>query len=250
MIPFLLYADRHENVRWFMDAYTDHLAGMPCLERVDYVGHSNGTYILASALQHYKTLEVNRVYFAGSVVPKHYPWIELGARVKEVNNVVASDDWVVALFPRLFEQVAEWLGTKPVDGPLDIGSAGFRGFDDGADGSGKVRNIKYATGSHGAGVDVTKAKKLGALVDFVLADKALDLTGAFVEAQNPRGALSFFSNISWAVWLVLASALAAIAWLFWHWRAIRIPFTARTFRLGRAPFVIFVGVVGLLFFSI
>lgn len=110
MLPFILYWDRQRNVRLFMDEYTENVATFPRAESFEYVGHSNGTYILASALQKYKTLKVDRVYFAGSVVPKYYKWIDLldDNRVAHVVNIVAAEDWVVALFPRFFEQIAEW----------------------------------------------------------------------------------------------------------------------------------------------
>jgi pimeloyl-ACP methyl ester carboxylesterase len=135
MLPFLLYWDRQRYVRLFMDEYTENRARFPRANTFDYVGHSNGTYILASALENYRTLRVGRVYFAGSVVPRHFPWRSLADndRVQHVVNVVAAGDWVVALFPRFFEQIAEWLGMQPVRGVLDIGSGGFRGFQDAMD---------------------------------------------------------------------------------------------------------------------
>jgi predicted esterase len=254
MIPFLLYYDRHKNVRWFMDAYTGHLADLPCLKRVDFMGHSNGTYILASALQHYRTLKVDRVYFAGSVVPKHYPWLALheGDRVKQVDNVVASGDWVVAIFPRLFEQIAEWIGAKPTTGVLDLGSAGFRGFEDGSDPRGRIRNIAYTRGGHGAGVDVSDKAKLDALVGFVLDRDRDELGRTFRKVGDEPGLLlSTLSNITWAVWAFLAAVLAGIGWCLWHYRIVfdtsRMP---RTISLGLAPFAIFTIVVVLLFFSV
>jgi hypothetical protein len=44
-------------------------------------------------------------------------------------NVIADGDWVVTVFPKLFEQIADWLGVQPHTGVLDLGSAGFRGFE-------------------------------------------------------------------------------------------------------------------------
>ena len=149
MGPFLLFSDRQDHVRWFMDQYTELLAQFPRAE-VDFIGHSNGTYSLASALLQDKTLKVGNVYFAGSVVPQRYPWSMLlrDARVGHVRNVVAAGDWVVALFPRLFEQVAEWRGVERLSGAFDIGAAGFRGFRS-TDASHRVMDIEYAAGEHG-----------------------------------------------------------------------------------------------------
>jgi len=68
---------------------------------------------------------VDRIVFAGSVVRRDYDWdyvINERKQVELVRNYVASDDWVVALFPRFFEQwPMRYLGN-------DLGSAGFNGF--------------------------------------------------------------------------------------------------------------------------
>lgn len=53
MAAFLLVSDRQKNVRWFMDKFTEAKARYPNLREVDFVGHSNGTFILASALRRY-----------------------------------------------------------------------------------------------------------------------------------------------------------------------------------------------------
>jgi predicted esterase len=252
MAPFLAYYDRQKHVRWFMDTYTENRALMPCLKQFDYLGHSNGTYILASALQHYKTLKVDNVYFAGSVVPKHYPWSPLiPERVKSVTNVVATADWVVAFFPRLFEQVAEWIGSKPVTGLLDIGSAGFHGFEAAADPRDKIRNITYAQGGHGTGVDVSKEKKLDALVGFVLRQDRKTLAKAFEEAPEQDGRIAFASNLSWVVWVALAFLIGLFGAVLWFVR-FSIDFTVlpRTVRLGTLPFYLFAIVLALLLFSV
>jgi hypothetical protein len=211
MGPFLLYWDRQKNVRKFMDDYTENLARYPMADDFDYVGHSNGTYILASALQHYQTLKVGRAYFAGSVVPKHYRWLPLidAGRVNKVVNVVATSDWVVALFPRFFEQVAEWLGRKQLTGFLDIGSAGFRGFDDGSDAKNRVMNLKFAKGTHSTGVefDGRHEHKLEAVVGYVVSGDESNLR-VFKYADGQASFLDFASNICWIVWLLLAALIA------------------------------------------
>jgi hypothetical protein len=69
LLPFITYRDRQKNVRRFMDEYTENLARFPKAETIDFIGHSNGTYILASALQRYVTMRVRRVYFGGQCEP-------------------------------------------------------------------------------------------------------------------------------------------------------------------------------------
>lgn len=207
MLPFILYGDRQRNVRTFMDEYTECLARYPeAAAAVDAVGHSNGTYILASALVRYHTPVLRRVFFAGSVVPKHYPWQRLAdeGRVGQVVNVVATADWVVALFPKFFEQIADWLRRRPEQGWLDIGAAGFRGFLDAGEGSAPVTDIKFSPGAHGTGVQVDDRAKLDAIVGFVAGGAVQPLQQAFGRAATQHGLLSTLSNVSWLVWSALA----------------------------------------------
>jgi predicted esterase len=148
MGPFLLRVDRQRHVRWFMDVYTETLARYPRAGTVDFVGHSNGTYLLADALQRYNAMKVRRVVFAGSVVRREFDWDAVVTRgqVQLVRNYVASDDWVVALFPRFFEQRPwRFLGN-------DIGSAGFNGFarEGPTPADAVVKNIKFIQGQHSA----------------------------------------------------------------------------------------------------
>jgi pimeloyl-ACP methyl ester carboxylesterase len=210
LMPFLFHRDRQKNVRKFMDEYTENRAKFPRAETFDFVGHSNGTYILASALHQYKTLEVGRIFFAGSVVPKHYEWVPLadGKRVSHVVNVVADGDWVVALFPRFFEQIADWLGIRPKRGLLDIGSAGFRGFQDASDARKRIENVQFADGSHGTGVDARNAQKLKAIAGYILAG---DKTGFDVFRSGvPKGWLSILSNVCWLLWIGMAALLIVV----------------------------------------
>lgn len=215
MLPFVLYADRQKNVRLFMDQYTENLARYPSVAKPDYAGHSNGTYILASALHHYKTLKVGNVYFAGSVVPKHYDWKPLldAHRVIKVVNVVAAGDWVVALLPRFFEQIADWADVQPGDGQLDIGSAGFRGFQAASAADRAVVNVKYASGTHSTGVDAENVCKLNAIADFLVSGDHKSLREVFDNQPSPSNWLSILSNITWFLWLIAASLLAALAYL-------------------------------------
>ena len=74
MGPFLLRPIREKYVKWFMDEYTEALARYPEAREVHFVGHSNGTYLMAAALKRYDSLDVKRVVFGGSVVRRDYDW--------------------------------------------------------------------------------------------------------------------------------------------------------------------------------
>lgn len=60
MLPFLLPWTRQKNVAWLMDRYTEAKAAYPDAE-ISYVGHSNGTYLLAKALSDYPACSFKHV---------------------------------------------------------------------------------------------------------------------------------------------------------------------------------------------
>lgn len=216
MVPFILYRDRQRNVRLFMDEYTENLTRFPgAAEAVDFAGHSNGTYVLASTLVRYATPRVRRVLFAGSVVPKHYPWERLvdAGRVERVVNIAATSDWVVAIFPKLFEQIADWLNVRPVEGWLDIGAAGFRGFNAAGEAGGHIQNIKYTTGRHGAGVDTLVPAKRDALAQFLLNGDVDSVRATFKTADSPALWCDQLSNFSYFGWILAIATAVLVGWV-------------------------------------
>ena len=209
MAAFLLVADRQKNVRWFMDEFTEAKAKYPKLREIDYVGHSNGTFILASALQRYATLNLSRVIFAGSVVPRAYPWGQwLGKeRVTGVCNYTAARDWVVAIFPRLFELIHERLGIR-IWGCDELGSAGFNGFESPAVHDNEVR---YLDGDHGAAVSGPTVRRdiYPAMANFLLTGKGTDEIES-VKVKTQASWVVWSSNLCWLIWLGIAGLLTAI----------------------------------------
>jgi pimeloyl-ACP methyl ester carboxylesterase len=122
MLPFILPSVRRAKTRWLMDRYADYRALYP-EATFYYVGHSNGTYLVARALRDYPAARFKRIVLAGSVVRADYDWQSLiaGSRggTEQVLNYVASADWVVAIFPH---------GLTPFK-LFDLGGAGHHGFD-------------------------------------------------------------------------------------------------------------------------
>lgn len=149
MLPFLLPWSRRTKVEWFMDQYAEAVARYP-LATFSFVGHSNGTYLLAKALEIYPCCRFDRVVFAGSVVRRSFDWdsffvsrpCDRPPQVGSVLNLVATHDWVVAWFPKLFQ----WLGIQ------DLGSAGHDGFQV-AENHPRVAQVVAIRGGHGAGVE-------------------------------------------------------------------------------------------------
>jgi len=122
MLSFLWPARRREKVEWLMDQYAEALAKYPnARNNFYYIGHSNGTYLAARALEEYPCCRFKRIAFAGSVVHKNYNWSRfLPSRIEAVANYVATTDWVVALFPKTLQSLHL----------QDLGSAGHDGFED------------------------------------------------------------------------------------------------------------------------
>lgn len=141
MLPFVLPFTRKGKVQWLVDQYVQAKALYPEAE-FSYVGHSNGTYMLARALEQYPEIRFKHVVFAGSVVRKRYPWrqaLERG-QVQAILNYIASSDWVVAWFPKLFQTLAV----------QDLGSAGHDGFLDLSAEDPRLLQIGYVPGAHSA----------------------------------------------------------------------------------------------------
>jgi alpha-beta hydrolase superfamily lysophospholipase len=137
ILPFLFPGVRREKAEWLMDKYVEARCLYP-RARISYVGHSNGTYMLARAVNEMPMLEFDRVLFAGSVVRRSYPWARvIGRGVRELLNLVATNDRVVAFFPK---------GLQPLR-IFDLGSAGHDGFR-----ASVVTNSKYVVGEHNAGI--------------------------------------------------------------------------------------------------
>jgi pimeloyl-ACP methyl ester carboxylesterase len=140
MLSFLLYGSRRAKVEWLMDKYTENMAIYP-KAAFSFVGHSNGTYLLAKALKEYPACHFKNVLLAGSVVRNDYDWkqITVEGRVKNIYNIVATNDWVVGIFPKTFQTLKL----------QDLGSGGFDGFSY-LEESAQFKCIK---GTHGAGVE-------------------------------------------------------------------------------------------------
>ncbi|MGI8569765.1 MAG: hypothetical protein ACR2KT_12195 [Methylocella sp.] len=154
MLPFVLPWIRRQKVEWLMDAYVGLRARYPEAE-FSYVGHSNGTYLVARALEDYPGACFRDVLFAGSVVRRDFNWDRYftAQRVSKVLNIVATKDWVVALFPMGLEPLRKILD-------FDLGGAGFGGFDQAAPRRvPKIPNldeVRYVEGAHSAGLVETQ----------------------------------------------------------------------------------------------
>jgi pimeloyl-ACP methyl ester carboxylesterase len=157
MLPFIWPWIRREKVEWLMDEYVGAVSRYPRAE-FSYVGHSNGTYLLARALEDYPAVRFRNVFFAGSVVRQDYTWGRFIAaqRVRNVVNMVATADWVVAIFPS---------GLEPLR-PFDLGGAGFRGFRQ-VHTEPNLHEVHYVVGGHSAALVETQWTRIA---EFIVSD--------------------------------------------------------------------------------
>ncbi|MDE2384806.1 MAG: hypothetical protein KGO53_09310 [Alphaproteobacteria bacterium] len=142
-LPFLLPWVRRTKVEWLMDRFATARALYPEAE-MHFIGHSNGTYLAATAMRDYLNCKFERVIFAGSVVKSKFDWQPIieAKRIRLLLNYKATADWVVAFLPKAIGRLTF--------GALELGGAGHDGFscDDSA-----IRNVGYAIGGHSAALD-------------------------------------------------------------------------------------------------
>jgi len=199
MLSFLLPWRRHHKVAWLMDQYARAKSLYPDA-RFSYVGHSNGTYLLARALQDNPACRFERVVFAGSVVRKDYDWAQAkrNGQVGAILNYVATNDKVVACFPGALEQL----------GSQDLGSAGHNGFESSQLPSGSYQ-VRFVEGGHGAAV----------------AEKHWDDIAKFIcngdhPEQNITGtqnaSVLFLGRYPLILWAAILAVLGAIAFGIWQ----------------------------------
>jgi pimeloyl-ACP methyl ester carboxylesterase len=219
MLPFLSPWKRRQKVEWLMDKYAEAIARYPKATKFHYVGHSNGTYLLARALRDYRCCRFCRVVFAGSVVPSRYDWKSLQEshppKVQEILNYVATADWVVAFFPNCFEYLRI----------PDIGGAGHRGFtqlDNAASGSLSSRNIRYVVGQHSAAI---KERNWRALAHFVVHGHSEQGDPPGVpESMRHEILVGIFGRCPPLVWLALFAVLLSVplllflGYMHYHWQ--------------------------------
>ena len=185
MLSFLIPGARQEKVHWLMDRYTEAKARYPEAS-FHYIGHSHGTYLLAKALEDYRSVNFKHVVFAGSVVRQKYEWDKYLAsgRIKKVQNFVATADWVVGIFPKAFQSLRL----------QDLGSAGHDGFEKAHNTDNVFQPKKFVIGGHGAALQEDMWKLIA---NFILKG----------EYQDPPDGLV---NESQSLWVVVPSYVAPV----------------------------------------
>ena len=134
---FVKPGGRDAAARWFMEKYADVKSHFPNAQ-ISFVGHSNGTYLAARALELCPAIQFRNVVFAGSVVRRSFRWSDLSGQVRCVLNYVGNKDWVVAFLPAVFEKL-RWES-------LDVGGAGAYGFLEAEPEPGRTKRLAVGNG--------------------------------------------------------------------------------------------------------
>ncbi len=163
---FLLLSQRKKNVRAFIDRYIQEVAKYPDIP-IYVIAHSYGTYLVGRAMESKPYIFINRIYFAGSVLPKDFNWGNIisnkhSLHLEAVRNDCANADWAVGVLCRFLQYLPNY---------KDIGTAGVCGFNntnEETNGNYKIyddlpqdfkrlshqeviiKNNKYIEGGHGA----------------------------------------------------------------------------------------------------
>jgi pimeloyl-ACP methyl ester carboxylesterase len=204
MLPFMLRWIRRQKTEWFVDQYVAARAQNP-KARISFIGHSNGTYLAACALSDYADVRFENIFFAGSVVRRDYPWASLveNGRVQKFHNVRAARDWVVALLPK---SVENW---KILN--LDLGGAGFDGFDDVGKHPSITQAKKFADGEHSAALVESQWSNIA---DFIISGREppAEPAAAFVDDCSPK--LKKWADRHCGIYIVLVLGLLVAPAIF------------------------------------
>jgi alpha-beta hydrolase superfamily lysophospholipase len=201
---FMLPWGHDRQLRQFAEWYAQMLSTYGPVD-FHFVGHSNGTYILGRSLERVPAMTFTKVYLAGSVLRRNFPWADHRHQVTELVNACGSKDFPVAVLCGALRGV----------GRTHLGIGGYAGFDDAP-----MARAQYVTisGGHGAGL---VNERLPAVADYVLHGTTPAAGDAWQTADPPSG----FDNLSkfspWLARLFAAGFVAALIGLgLWHvWAA-------------------------------
>jgi pimeloyl-ACP methyl ester carboxylesterase len=190
---------RSKMIPEFRDVYAQRLAKEP-LTTFDFVGHSNGTYILGQSLLSTPSMRFENVALAAPVLPTEFDWplLFLRRQVMKVRYDTARLDWPVGILCPLLRAV----------GFHDVGPSGVVLFGEGRLSDGRVKKVGWHLGGHGSAIE---PKNRPHLLSF--AEGGVDVS----PGDTTSSELGFMQSLSRATPYVVWSALAALAFAAIRW---------------------------------
>jgi len=171
-LSFIFKGRRRKKAAWLMDQYAEAKARYPEAS-FSFVGHSNGTYMLAFALQRYRAARFENIVFAGSVVRRQFRWGALHPdQYGRVLNYIASRDLVLAFLTKPLQRLKFF----------DVGAAGHDGFDCAGSAPG-VYEVGAIKGGHAAAIGESQWRAIaGFILDGPLPEEEV---ASFAGRRNP-----------------------------------------------------------------
>ncbi len=211
---FVLPGLRQSNIAWFQDEYSYYFAKHPDID-FHFIGHSNGTYILGESLKKLPGMKFKRVYLAGSVLPRNYPWKERcdKAQIENLCNARSSLDWPVGILCSGLQGV----------GMRDIGTGGFDGF---LMGDARLKELCYFNGNHGKPLEESNHSHIIQYILTGIISKPEELKS---EAEISK-IFGFFSRVApfatrLIVGIFIVSIICNFVWIFSGFSLIRLGLT-------------------------
>ena len=189
---------RKRRLRDFKDAYADALARNPGAE-FEFIGHSNGTYLLGESLRCIPGMRFNRVAIVGSVLPEEFDWnmvIDRG-QIQRLRSDGSCFDWPVGWLCAALRG----LGQK------SVGTGGFMGFLNPTDPQIKDEYYWYS-GGHSAPL---QSENLPALVRFAVLGETVTPSNLGLQLRTEKVAwFAVVSRFLLRYSLILVTALTVI----------------------------------------
>ena len=210
---------RKKNIEWFQDQYSYYFARYPNAD-FHFIGHSNGTYILGESLKKVSSMRFKRVYLAGSVLPRDYPWIQrfdYDYQLENLRNDRSSLDWPVGILCS---------GLRGI-GMRDIGTGGFDGFNWDEE---RTQEVFYYKGGHGKPL---KEGNLDNIIDYILTGKGAPPPGSLIPEKEVPSVFRWCSRLAPFVMQGLLALLLSMIYFIiqanahdFSWEKLTLPLLA------------------------
>lgn len=201
---------REKNIPKFRDLYGQLVAENPLAE-FDFIGHSNGTYILAKSLLTTPSMVFRNVSLIAPVVSDEFDWglIFSKGQIKSIRYDVATEDWPVGILCAALDAL----------GSSEVGPSGvtlFKGNSD-AMARSRLKKVGWYDGGHSIALHPTNRDHLLKFVE----------TGSYFDAglklKNDVGWMRTVSNATpYIIWTFV------LGLLWWIVKAGRVKAIKRT----------------------